>query len=92
MTQPVLKPSVLLIGAGGAFGVPLVEEFIRQKSKFARIGALASPEKVGKFEHLKEHGIEVIVGSFLDKNVYDGAYLFFHRADLGLIHLSSQYE
>jgi hypothetical protein len=59
------RPSVLLIGAGGAFGIPVTQEFIRQKSKFSRTAILSAPEKVGKFAHLNGQSIEVVAGSFL---------------------------
>jgi hypothetical protein len=64
------RPSVLLIGAGGAFGIPVTQEFIRQKSKFSRTAILSAPEKVGKFAHLNGQGIEVVAGSFLYGKVY----------------------
>ena len=64
---------VLLIGASGAWGVPLVEEFVAQKASFARVAILArSEEHVSKFESAKKAGIDVVVGSFLDANSYKG--------------------
>jgi hypothetical protein len=70
-----VKPSstsVLLIGAGGAFGKPLVEEFISQKAKFAKIGILSDPAKVQKFQEARENGVEIVSGSYLDPNSYHG--------------------
>lgn len=67
-----MAPSVLVIGAGGAFGRPLIEEFIKQKSLFSRVGILSDPAKVSKFSDFKAQGIEVISGSFLDPKPYEG--------------------
>ena len=53
--------NVLLIGAGGAWGTPLVDEFIKQKYSFQRIAILARDEKHGeKFAKAKESGIDVV--------------------------------
>lgn len=68
----VMAPSVLIIGAGGAFGRPLVEEFIKQKSHFSRVGILADPAKVSKFSDAAAQGIEIVPGSFLDPKAYEG--------------------
>lgn len=65
--------NILLIGASGAWGVPLVEEFIAQKSSFGRIAILArSSEHASKFDKAKKAGIEVVVGSFLEAKSYEG--------------------
>ncbi|KAJ6485236.1 hypothetical protein DFH09DRAFT_1210809 [Mycena vulgaris] len=40
-----MAPSVLIIGGSGAVGRPLVDEFLKQKSKFQRIAVLADPAK-----------------------------------------------
>ena len=66
-------PSVLLIGAGGALGGPLLEEFIRQKAKFARIAVLASDEpKRAKFAEAEKNGVDIVIGSFLEPTPYRG--------------------
>jgi hypothetical protein len=67
-----MAPSVLVIGAGGAFGRPLIEEFIKQKSLFSRVGVLSDPAKVSKFSDFAAQGIEVVSGSFLDPKSYEG--------------------
>jgi uncharacterized protein YbjT (DUF2867 family) len=67
-----MAPSVLVIGAGGAFGRPLIEEFINQKSKFSRIGILSDPAKVSKFSDFAARGVEVISGSYLIPKSYEG--------------------
>lgn len=68
-----MAPSILLIGAGGAIGTPLVQEFIRQKLSFFRIAILASDaSKKAKFAEAEAAGIEVIVGSYLDVSSYKG--------------------
>ncbi|RFU81047.1 isoflavone reductase family [Trichoderma arundinaceum] len=67
-----MAPSVLILGAGGAFGRPLMEEFIRQKSHFSRVGILADPAKAPKFSDLAARGIDIVSGSFLDPKSYQG--------------------
>jgi hypothetical protein len=65
--------SVLLIGANGAFGQPLLHEFIRQKSAFKCIAILAAnEEKARTFANARKDDIEVIVGSFLESSSYAG--------------------
>lgn len=65
--------SVLIVGAGGAFGQPLLEEFIRQRSSFNTIAVLASNKQKRKdFAGLETQGIKIISGSFLDSNSYIG--------------------
>lgn len=67
-----MAPSVLLIGAGGNVGTFLVPEFLRQRSKFNRIAILADETRVEKFAQAKKDGIEIVVGWFLDVEVYRG--------------------
>lgn len=67
-----MAPSVLVIGAGGAFGRPLVEEFIKQNASFSKIAILSDPAKVSKFSDFAAQGIEVISGSYLDPKSYEG--------------------
>ncbi|KAJ7472617.1 hypothetical protein FB451DRAFT_1089490 [Mycena latifolia] len=64
--------SVLIIGASGALGRPLVAEFQKQRSHFARVGILSDPAKAHKFNNEKKNGIEVVLGSFLDFKSYHG--------------------
>jgi hypothetical protein len=65
--------SVLLIGASGAFGQPLLHELIRQKSAFKRIAILAAnEEKARTFVNARKDGIEVTVASFLETSSYAG--------------------
>jgi hypothetical protein len=66
------EPSVLVIGASGALGTQVIEEFINQSSSFSRVAVLSDSTKVSKFLHLKTSGIEIVVGSFLDGSVYRG--------------------
>ncbi|KAG0650032.1 hypothetical protein D0Z07_3871 [Hyphodiscus hymeniophilus] len=64
--------SILLIGAGGALGQPLLQELIRQKDAFKAIGILAtSSEKAEKFAWVKAKEIKVIEGSFFDPKSYE---------------------
>jgi uncharacterized protein YbjT (DUF2867 family) len=67
-----MVPSVLLIGASGAFGRPLVEELINNIDKFEKVGVLSDPSKVSKFVSIAERGIQVVPGSFLDSKSYAG--------------------
>ncbi|KAJ7701162.1 hypothetical protein B0H17DRAFT_1046114 [Mycena rosella] len=65
-----MPPSVLIIGASGTVGRPLVQEFLRNKTSFGRIAVLADPTKVSRFAHVQSQGVEVVVGSFLNPNSY----------------------
>jgi len=67
-----MAPSVLLIGASGAFGQPLVQEFISQLSKFEKVGILTDPSKVSKFGDAAAQGIRIVPGSFVDPKSYAG--------------------
>ncbi|KAJ6466651.1 hypothetical protein DFH09DRAFT_1059716 [Mycena vulgaris] len=67
-----MAPSVLIIGGSGAVGRPLVDEFLKQKSKFQRIAVLADPTKVSRLADAQAKGAEVVVGSFLDAKSYTG--------------------
>ena len=71
-TEVQMLPSVLLIGASGAFGRPLVEEFITQLHRFRKVGILADPAKVSKFAEVAKRGIQVVPGSFLEPKSYAG--------------------
>ncbi|KAJ6540867.1 hypothetical protein DFH09DRAFT_991354 [Mycena vulgaris] len=67
-----MAPSVLIIGASGIVGRPLVQEFLKNKSKFGRIAILADPAKVSRFAEVQAQGVEVVVGSFLEATSYTG--------------------
>ena len=67
-----MAPSVLIIGASGAYGRPLTEEFIAQLAKLEKVGILADPSKTEKFDAVKARGIRVVAGSFLDPTAYAG--------------------
>lgn len=65
--------SILLFGAGGTFGNPLLLELIGQKSSFAKIGILASsPSRAEAFTWAQESGVKIITGSYLDARSYEG--------------------
>jgi len=66
-----MAPTVLLIGASGTLGSLVVEEFIKHLSKFDKVGILAEPSKVSKFETVTK-GIQIVLGSFLDPKSYAG--------------------
>lgn len=62
--------SILLIGAGGALGRPILEELIRQQSSFARIAVLTTFDRAHKLQNL---GVEVISSNSLyDPVAYKG--------------------
>ncbi|KAJ6540872.1 hypothetical protein DFH09DRAFT_929559 [Mycena vulgaris] len=67
-----MKPSVIVIGASGSVGRPLMEEFLAQKAKFGRIAVLSDPAKVARFSEIEKKGIEVVAGSFLEAKSYEG--------------------
>lgn len=66
------KPSVLIIGASGSVGRPLVDEFVNKLDHFSKVGILSSPLSAHKFESDKSRGIQVVVGSFTDPTSYGG--------------------
>jgi len=61
--------SVLLIGASGALGKPLLDELLRQKSHFKRVAILTTPERAYKFSNTE---VEVVVGSLYEAKSYQG--------------------
>ncbi|KAF8181970.1 hypothetical protein K438DRAFT_2168410 [Mycena galopus ATCC 62051] len=67
-----MAPSVVIIGASGTVGRPLVQEFLKNKTSFGRIAVLADPTKVSRFTDVQSQGVEVVVGSFLEANSYKG--------------------
>ncbi|KAJ7140764.1 hypothetical protein C8R44DRAFT_827641 [Mycena epipterygia] len=67
-----MAPSVLIIGASGFVGRPLLQEFLKNKSKFTRIAVLADPAKISRFVEMQSEGVEVVVGSYLDAQSYKG--------------------
>ena len=67
---------ILLVGAGGAWGTPLLEEFIKQTDSFKRVAILARDENhASKFSHAKEKGIAISFGPLLDARSYRGEML-----------------
>ena len=70
-----MSVSVLLIGAGGVLGQPLLQELIRQKGAFKTVGILAaSNERAERFEWVRDKGVKIVVGSFLDAKSYEGRF------------------
>lgn len=53
INRHTIPPAILLIDASGAFGRPLVEEFIKNLSKSRKVGILTDPSKVSKFEEVE---------------------------------------
>ena len=80
-----MSVSVLLVGAGGVFGQPLLHELIRQIKSFRSVAILASnAEKAIKFEWAKQKGVEVVIGSFLEGSSYKGQsiirlFVYYHH-------------
>ena len=73
-SKPMSSQSVLLIGAGGYIGRAVAQEFLSQKSKFARVAILADLPKVGKFAEISSEGMEVVMGNFLEPNSFKGKH------------------
>ncbi|KAJ7759403.1 hypothetical protein DFH07DRAFT_445559 [Mycena maculata] len=67
-----MAPSIIIIGASGNLGQPLVEEFLRQKSCFGRLAILSDPAKAHRFIDFQKKGVEVVQGSYLDFRCYQG--------------------
>ena len=61
--------SVLLVGASGALGKPILEELLRQRPSFARVGILTAPERAHKFQDVD---VEVITSSLYEPAAYKG--------------------
>jgi len=62
-----------MIGAGGALGQPLLQEFIRRKSDFKSIAVLAAtPQRAKDFASLENQGVKIIVGSYLVPESFTG--------------------
>jgi uncharacterized protein YbjT (DUF2867 family) len=70
-----MAPSVVIIGASGTVGRPLVQEFLKNKTGFERIAVLADPTKVSRFTDVQSQGVEVVAGSFLEANSYKGYFI-----------------
>ncbi|KAJ7735988.1 hypothetical protein B0H16DRAFT_1380270 [Mycena metata] len=64
--------SVLVVGASGSVGEPLMKEFQRQRSRFRRVAILSIPSKAHKFSPAQTNGIDLVLGSFLDFKSYEG--------------------
>lgn len=65
--MPVI--SVLLIGASGALGKPLLDELLRQRHFFERVAILTTPDRASKF---KDIDVEVIAKALTDAEAYQG--------------------
>lgn len=63
---------MLLVGAGGALGEPLVEELAKHLKKFSRVAILTQSEKMSKFEKARDMGFEIVLGSILEAKSYQG--------------------
>ncbi|KAL7954974.1 hypothetical protein V8C34DRAFT_292935 [Trichoderma compactum] len=66
------RPSVVIIGASGSVGRPLVDGFLSKADQFSKIGVLSSPSSAHKFENETARGVDVVVGSFADPACYRG--------------------
>lgn len=72
----MLRPSVILVGAGGYLGRIVVAQFLAQRVQFARIAILADPSKISKFNDMQKEGIEIVSGSFYSPDSFKGISLF----------------
>lgn len=68
--------SVLLIGASGILGKPLLDELVHQRGQFKRVAILTTPDRAAKFNELA--GVEVVVGSLFEGNSYQGRFTVSH--------------
>src|SRR5579859_4972852 len=64
--------TVLLIGASGFIGRVVAQEFLSQKSRFARVAILTDASKAQKFNEISAMGMEVVVGSYLEPSSFLG--------------------
>ncbi|KAJ7709377.1 hypothetical protein B0H16DRAFT_1745852 [Mycena metata] len=64
---------VLVIGASGSVGEPLMKQF--QHQRFRRVAIMSAPSKAHKFSAARSNGIELFLGSFLDFKSYEGSTL-----------------
>ena len=80
--------SVLIVGASGYIGRVVAQEFLAQKSKFARVAILSAVSKVEKFVDIAKSGMEVVIGSFLEPSSFKGKH---HHAPIfeQLLHLNT---
>jgi uncharacterized protein YbjT (DUF2867 family) len=62
---------VLLIGASGALGKPLLDELLRQRPQFKRVAILTTPDRASKFD---KSGVEVVAGSLYEAKSYQGGF------------------
>lgn len=60
---------ILLIGASGALGKPILDVLQDQTAHFARVAILTTHDRASKFKNV---GAEVVVGSLLDAASYKG--------------------
>lgn len=72
-------PKILIIGASGYLGPYITAEFLRQREKFGRLAVLTEEAKRGKFKSLENQGFEIVVGSFFDKESFEGMPLALHQ-------------
>jgi hypothetical protein len=63
--------SVILVGASGVLGAPLLDELVKQRNGFKRIAILATPDRAAKFD---DSGVEVVVGSLTESKSYEGQF------------------
>ena len=63
--------SVLLVGASGVLGKPLLDELVRQKSHFQRLAILTTPDRAHKFDG---SDVEVVIGSLYEAESYRGSF------------------
>ena len=66
------SPSVLVIGASGFIGSPVLKELTRQRTSFSRVAILTEASKVHKFADAQANGVEIVIGSFTDPVSFKG--------------------
>lgn len=77
MSASIAFPAVIVVGASGNLGPFIVQELLKQKVKFSRIGILSTPEKRAKFHTAAKYGVDIVLGNYRDAKCYEGAYNIF---------------
>jgi 5,10-methylene-tetrahydrofolate dehydrogenase/methenyl tetrahydrofolate cyclohydrolase len=69
------SPSVLIIGASGFIGSPVLKELMRQRTSFSRVAVLTEASRVHKFADAQANGVKIVIGSFTDPASFKGTSL-----------------
>lgn len=56
----------------------MVAGFLNQRSKFHRLAMLTDATRVHKLDDTVSKGVELVIGSYFDANLFKGTYHSFH--------------